>query len=158
MLRHYPKLIAALAVFAVSACSVTENVMSPPGKPEFLNSPEAAARNWPFSQAVRAGDLLFLAGQLGTGPDGKLVGGGIVPETKQMMENIKAVLERNGASFANVVKCTVFLADMAEWGTFNGVYTQYFSKPYPARSAFGVNGLALSARVELECIAYSPKS
>ena len=152
------KLIVALAALAASACSVTENVMSPPSKPEFLNPPEFAALNRPFSQAVRAGDLLFLAGQLGTGADGKLVAGGIVPETKQMMENIKEVLERNGASFADVVKCTVFLADMKEWSTFNGVYVQYFTKPaYPARSAFGVGALALDARVELECIAYSPK-
>lgn len=128
----------------------------PDRRAEFLNSPEAAARNWPFSQAVRAGDFLFLAGQLGTDGSGKLVGGGIVPEARQTLENVKAVLEQNGASLADVVKCTVFLADMAEWSTFNGVYTQFFAKPYPARSAFGASGLALNARVELECVAYVP--
>ncbi len=150
------KSIAILSI-AASGCTVTESVMSPPSKPEFYSAPEVAAKNWPFSQAVRAGDFLFLAGQLGTGADGRLVSGGIVPETRQMMENIKAVLTANGASFADVVKCTVFLADMAEWQTFNGVYTTYFQKPYPARSAFGTGGLALNARVELECVAYKPR-
>jgi len=150
-------LLASLA--AQSGCTVTEQAMSPgTSRPEFLNSPEAAARNWPFSQAVRAGDFLFLAGQLGSDANGKLVAGGIVPEARQTLENVKAVLERNGASLADVVKCTVFLADMSEWSTFNGVYTQFFQKPYPARSAFGANGLALNARVELECIAFVPQA
>jgi len=151
-------ILAFASLVTLTACTVTETTMSQaPGKPEFLNPPEFAAQNRPFSQAVRAGDFLILSGQLGTGADGKLVAGGIVPETKQMMDNIKAVLEKNGASFADVVKCTVFLADMAEWPTFNGVYTTYFTKPFPARSAIGSNGLALQARVELECMAYQPK-
>lgn len=145
----------ATIVLLVTACTVNEARMSP-SKPEFLNPPEAAALNWPFSQAVRAGDFLFIAGQLGTEASGKLVSGGIVPEARQTLENVKAVLERNGAGMSDVVKCTVFLADMAEWSTFNGVYTQFFAKPYPARSAFGASGLALNARVELECIAYTP--
>jgi 2-iminobutanoate/2-iminopropanoate deaminase len=148
-------LAAIVALISLNACFVKEERMSP-SKPEFLNSPEVAALNRPFSQAVRAGDFLFLAGQLGTDTSGKLVGGGIVPEARQMLENVKKVLEQNGASLNDVVKCTVFLADMAEWSTFNGVYTQFFAKPYPARSAFGANGLALNARVELECVAYTP--
>ncbi len=153
-------LLIVLFVAAASGCTVTESVMSPPSpnKPEFYSSPEAAAKNWPFSQAVRAGDYLFLAGQLGTGADGRLVSGGIVPESRQMMENIKAVLDANGAALGDVVKCTVFLADMAEWPTFNGVYTSFFQKPYPARSALGAGGLALGARVEVECIAYLPRA
>lgn len=150
------RLLPAVAVLIfLTGCTITEQSMSP-SKPEFLNSPEATARNWPFSQAVRAGDFLFLAGQLGTDASGKLAGGGIVAEARQTLENVKAVLEQNGASLADVVKCTVFLADMAEWSTFNGVYTQFFAKPYPARSAFGASGLALNARVELECVAYVP--
>ena len=150
-----PLSLATILLF-LTACTVNEARMSP-SKPEFLNSPEVAALNRPFSQAVRAGDFLFLAGQLGTDASGKLVSGGIVPEARQTLENVKAVLEQNGASLGDVVKCTVFLADMAEWSTFNGVYTQFFAKPYPARSAFGANGLALNARVELECIAYKPR-
>lgn len=153
VIRSLP--IAAIFLF-ISACTVPEAHMSP-SKPEFLNPPEFAARNWPFSQTVRAGDFLFLAGQVGTDASGKLVSGGIVPESRQTLKNVKAVLEQNGASMSDVVKCTVFLADMAEWGTFNGMYTQFFAKPYPARSAFGASGLALNARVELECIAYKPR-
>lgn len=146
------------AVLLIVGCTAATEQRVTRDKPEFLNSPEAAARNRPFSEAVRAGDFLFLAGQLGTDPaSGKLVAGGIVPESRQTLENVKAVLEQNAASLADVVKCTVFLAEMAEWSTFNGVYTQFFSKPYPARSAFGANGLALNARVELECVAFVPQ-
>jgi 2-iminobutanoate/2-iminopropanoate deaminase len=127
-------------------------------KPQFLVSPEDAQRDLPFSEAVRAGDFLFLAGQIGDDPaTGKLVPGGITPEARQTLTHIRAALERNGASLADVVKCTVFLADMAEWSTFNTVYREFFKKPFPARSAFGANGLARNARVELECIAYVPR-
>jgi len=127
-------------------------------KPEFLNSPEADKRNYPFSEAVRAGDLLFVAGQVGDDPaTGRVVPGGIEPEARQALKHIKEVLERSGSSLKDVVKCTVFLADIAEWGAFNKVYREYFSKPFPARSALGASGLALNARVEVECIAYAPR-
>jgi reactive intermediate/imine deaminase len=125
--------------------------------PEFLNTPQALERGLPFSEAVRVGDLLFLAGQIGDDrASGRPVPGGIQPEARQALEHIKAVLERNGSSLEDVVKCTVFLADIAEWGAFNDVYKQFFHQPYPARSALGANGLALGARVEVECIAYAP--
>ena len=110
----------------------------------------------PFSPAVRVGKLLFLAGQMGTSPSagGGLVPGGIQAETKQVMENIKDVLAKVGSSMDKVVKCTVFLADMKEWEAMNEVYKTYFSNGrFPARSAFGANGLALGGRVEIECIA-----
>jgi 2-iminobutanoate/2-iminopropanoate deaminase len=109
----------------------------------------------PFSPAVRVGDLLFLSGQIGTTADaaGGLVPGGIEAETRQTMENIKDVLTRVGSSMDRVVKCTVFMADMAEWPRMNEVYATYFPRHKPARSAFGTNGLALGARVEIECIA-----
>ena len=68
------------------------------------------------------------------------------------------MLERNGSSLADVVKCTVFLADIAEWGAFNDIYKQYFRQPYPARSALGASGLALGGRAEVECIAYAPRA
>ena len=88
--------------------------------------------------------------------DGKLVPGGIKAEAEQLMLNIEAALARRGLATKHVVKCTVFLADMAEWGAFNEVYKKHFSKPYPARSALGANGLWANARVEMECIAGFP--
>jgi len=107
----------------------------------------------PYSESARVGNLLFLAGQVGEYADGKLVTGGIKAEAKQIMLNIKAALARRGLAMEDVVKCTVFLADIAEWSAFNEVYKKHFSQPYPARSAFGASGLILNARVEMECIA-----
>jgi 2-iminobutanoate/2-iminopropanoate deaminase len=111
----------------------------------------------PFSDSARVGDLLFLAGQIGEDKDGNLVPGGIKGEAEQMMLNIKAALGRRGLAMEHVVKCTVFLADIAEWGAFNEVYKKHFSRPYPARSALGASGLAANARVEMECIAGYPE-
>jgi 2-iminobutanoate/2-iminopropanoate deaminase len=109
-------------------------------------------RPLPFSDAVRVGHMLYLSGQIGTDATFALVPGGIRAASKQTMENVKRVLERHGSSMARVVKCTVMLADMSEWGAFNEVYAGYFRKDrLPARSALGVNGLALGARVEVEC-------
>ena len=108
----------------------------------------------PFSDAVQVGNLLFLAGKLGNiAGSRELAEGGIQGQTRQTMEHIKAAVERYGASMDDVVKCTVFLADMAEWGAMNEVYVTFFPNNKPARSAVGVNGLALGARVEIECIA-----
>ncbi len=108
---------------------------------------------FPFSEAVRVGHLLFLSGQIGTRADEGLVAGGIQPETRQTMTNIKETLEKYGSSLDEVVKCTVFLADIAEWPAMNEVYTTFFTKNKPARSAVAGSGLALNARVEIECIA-----
>jgi 2-iminobutanoate/2-iminopropanoate deaminase len=107
----------------------------------------------PFSPAVRVGNMLYLAGQIGTKADagGALVPGGIQAETRQTMENIEDVLQKTGSSMDRVVKCTVMMADMREWDAMNEVYTTYFPTNKPARSAFGANGLALGARVEIEC-------
>jgi 2-iminobutanoate/2-iminopropanoate deaminase len=107
----------------------------------------------PFAEAVRVGNMLYLSGQLGTDSSGKLVTGGVEAETRQTLDNIKAALERNGSSLDNVVKCTAMLADMKEWPAMNAVYATYFTKHFPARSAFGTTGLALGARMELECMA-----
>jgi 2-iminobutanoate/2-iminopropanoate deaminase len=85
-----------------------------------------------------------------------VVPGGLVPESRQALTNIRAVLEANGLSLQDVVKCTVMLADIGEWGQFNEVYKEFFSAPFPTRSAFGTSGLALGARVELECMAVFP--
>ena len=110
----------------------------------------------PFSPAVRVGNLIYLAGQIGTDASaaGGVVPGGIEAETRQTLENVKRTLEAVGSSMDRVVKCTVFMADMKEWDAMNGIYRTYFKAPnYPARSALGVNGLALNAKVEIECIA-----
>ncbi|HET6779519.1 MAG TPA: RidA family protein [Gemmatimonadales bacterium] len=113
-----------------------------PGQPEL-----------PFSEAVRVGNMLYLSGQLGTDSTGRLVPGGIRAETKQALTNIEAALERQGFTLDQVVKCTVMLADVGEWAAMNEVYLTFFRSHRPARSAFGANGLALGARLELECMA-----
>ncbi|MDH3735045.1 MAG: Rid family detoxifying hydrolase [Gemmatimonadota bacterium] len=107
----------------------------------------------PFSEAVRVGNMLYLSGQIGTQPDGTLIGGGIQAETRQTMDNIQATLEKYGSSIDEVVKCTVFLADISEWPAMNEVYIGYFTKHKPARSAVAGSGLALDSRVEIECMA-----
>ena len=122
--------------------------------PEFFPLPGREAGELPFSEAVRAGDLLFLSGMIGLKPGTlELVEGGIGPETRATMEAIRDAVQRHGSSMDRVVKCTVFLADMAEWPAMNQVYLEFFGENRPARSALGANGLALDARVEIECIA-----
>ncbi len=152
MTRLTPFLCAVLAIFLV-ACSpgIQETQIA-----RFDEGP-FAGMGFPYSESARAGDLLFLAGQIGEDAEGKLVPGGIQAETEQMMLNIEAALARRGLAMEHVVKCTVFLADIAEWCAFNEVYKKHFSQPYPARSALGANGLAVNARVEMECIAGYPE-
>ena len=124
--------------------------------PEFFDEGPMAGKGYPFSESVRVGDILFISGQVGVDENNELVEGGIVGETRQIMSNIGGALERRGLGFSDVVKCTVFLADVGEWGKFNTIYTSYFEPPYPTRSALGANGLALGARLEVECIAAYP--
>lgn len=109
----------------------------------------------PFTPAVQVGDVLYLAGQIGTAANtqGGVVPGGIQAETRQTMLNIKDVLDKSGSSMEHVFKCTVFMADMKEWDAMNEVYTTFFPNHKPARSALGATGLALNARVEIECLA-----
>lgn len=151
--------VLILAAVTTSACRV--NVVRKPAVAPipaetvaFLHPFGAPAR--PFSPAVRVGNVIYLAGQIGTDPSaaGGVVPGGIEAETRQTMNNIKRTLEAVGSSMDRVVKCTVFMADMKEWDAMNVIYRTYFTAPnYPARSALGVNGLALNAKVEIECIA-----
>jgi reactive intermediate/imine deaminase len=127
-----------------------------PGRTDvhFLNSGRVLPTGLPFSEAVRHGDTVYLSGQIGVVPGTlQLVPGGIDAEARQTMDNVRATLEAHGLSMADLVKCTVMLADMAEWGRFNEIYRGYFVGRYPARSALGASGLALGARVEVECIA-----
>jgi 2-iminobutanoate/2-iminopropanoate deaminase len=142
--------LAALAVASVSTVAASQEVKYRPMAP-------LDGQSLPFSEAVQVGNTLYLSGQVGTPPGTlKLVPGGAMAEARQVMENIKAVLQRHGSSLDRVVKCTVFLADMKDWPAFNAVYREYFKKNLPARSALGANGLALGARVEVECIAVVP--
>lgn len=121
----------------------------------YLRTPEFEARGFPFSEAVRVGHMLYLSGQVGeveSAPgETMLVEGGIQAETRQTMENIKEVLERYGSSMDRVVKCLVMIDDMSEWPAMNEVYGSYFPDHKPARSAIGADGLALGAKVEIEC-------
>jgi reactive intermediate/imine deaminase len=120
-------------------------------QPQFLQVDPQSTN--PFSPVVRVGNMLYLAGTLGT-RDGKLVAGGIGAETRQAMQNIRETLEKAGSDLEHVVKCTVFLADFKEWAAMNDVYRTFFQRgKFPARSAFGATGLALDARTEIECIA-----
>ncbi len=120
----------------------------------FLNPGTVLPAGLPFSEAVRVGNTLYLSGMIGLKPGTlELVPGGIDAEARQTLDNIRLTLETHGASMDGVVKCTVMLADISEWGTFNEVYKTYFDGTYPARSALGANGLALGARIEVDCIA-----
>ena len=137
--------LATLALTTASAAAPPQYFAAPPSNPA------------PVSNAVRVGDLLYLSGQIGRAPDGKL------PDTfdgqaRQVMENVGGVLKEHGLGFGDVFKCTVFIVDIKNWPAFNAVYVPYFPPGrLPARSALGVTGLSAGAQVELECIAYAGK-
>jgi 2-iminobutanoate/2-iminopropanoate deaminase len=113
---------------------------------------DGGPRRLPLSTAYRAGDFIFVSGQVAFGLDGKLVAGGIEAETRQTLDNIASALDQAGASLADVVKVTVWLADLAEFPAFNAVYATYFPKAPPARSTVQA-GLMIGARIEIEAIA-----
>ncbi len=148
---NFKRTIGISALVALASCRP-----QPPPQPaptvEYLTSEATSAAGLPFSDAVRVGHMLYVSGQVGNVP-GTLerVPGGIGPETRQTLENIKRILERHGSSLNRVVKCTAMLADVGEWAEMNAVYVTFFPEHLPARSAFGASGLALDARLELEC-------
>lgn len=144
------------ALLPALAAVLTTTATARAAEVTFFDDGPLAGQGYPFSESVRVGDLLFLAGQVGEDGNGQLAPGGIEAEAEQTLKNIGGALERRGLGFEHVVKCTVFLADIDEWGRFNEVYKRFFEAPYPARSALGANGLALGARVEVECIAAYP--
>jgi len=133
-----------LVLVVVAACATSQP------RVEFLARPGSPG---PFSEAVRVGDIVFLSGMIGSDSTGRLAPGGIGPETRQALENVKAALARNGLTMDRVVKCTAMLADIADWPAMNTVYASYFPVNKPARSAFAAGGLVFNARIELECIA-----
>lgn len=120
------------------------------------HAPPGSDGKAPYSEAVVYDDFIFLAGQLGIVPGTRqLAEGGIGPETRQALLNTQAALERAGGSMESVLKCTVFLADIADWAAMNKVYVEFFPNK-PARSAVGNIGLGLNAKIEIECIAAAP--
>jgi len=124
------------------------------GEPEVEHFSSNPDMQLPFSDAVRVGNMLYLSGKIGNIPGTRdLAEGGIAGQTRQALENIKASLEKYGSSMDEVVKCTVFLVDIDEWGAMNEVYMTFFPVNPPARSALGASGLALNSRVEIECLA-----
>jgi reactive intermediate/imine deaminase len=143
-----------LMVLACAALLAAPAFGADPAADDVEHFPVDPGMALPFSDAVRVGNMLYLSGKIGNLPGtAQLAGGGIQGETRQTMENIKASLEKHGSSLDEVVKCTVFLADIAEWDAMNEVYVTFFPENPPARSALGASGLALGARVEIECLA-----
>jgi 2-iminobutanoate/2-iminopropanoate deaminase len=120
-----------------------------------IGEPMLNGQRLPFSTAVRAGDTVYLSGAIGFGPDGKIPSG-IEAQAKAAMDSLGAGLKQAGLGWGDVVKCTVMLDDMKDWPAFNQVYVTYFPDgKFPARSAFGADGLALGALLEVECVAYA---
>lgn len=124
----------------------TDNVIHLEGETEGL----------PFSHAIKANGMIYLSGQIGNIPGTLNLRDGVAAQTRQTMENIETVLEAAGASLYDVVKCTVFLENMDDYPAMNEVYAEFWEGPPPARSAFGAEGLALGALLEIECIARDP--
>ena len=148
--------LPSAAVIALLAMGLPNLASAQQGDPtvEYLTSEQTTSLNLPFAEAVRVRDMLYLSGMIAVVPGTlDLVPGGIEAQTRQTLENIEAILKRYGSSLDRVVKCTVMMADIAEWPRMNAVYVTFFGKRLPARSAMGVSGLALGARVEIECMA-----
>jgi reactive intermediate/imine deaminase len=157
-------LLALTAVVTLAGCTLEERTDREAPTPESTRRqvirPEGVASLPVFSLAIRSGDFIFLSGQLGAAPNSdppRVVEGGIEAETRQTFENIVAVLDAAGATLEDIIKCTVFLADIDDYAAFNAVYIEYFPSDPPARAALAASGLALGALVELDCIAAVPE-
>jgi 2-iminobutanoate/2-iminopropanoate deaminase len=139
-----------VSVVMLSACQPSSDSRA---EVEHLYMPGVRELGRPFSSAVRVDNILYLSGMIGVDPaTGRPAAGGIQAETRLAMDAIKKTVEHFGSSMDRIAKCTAFIADMSEWSAMNEIYVTYFDTP-PARSALGVNGLALNARMEIECIA-----
>jgi 2-iminobutanoate/2-iminopropanoate deaminase len=137
----------------IAAAALAQAADRPPV--ERIGEPSFNGQRLPFSSAVRVGDMIYLSGQIGNKPDGTLPTG-IEAQSRQVMDNIGAVLKSAGLGFGDVVKCTVMIDDIKQWAEFNKVYLTYFADgKFPARSAFGADGLAMGALIEVECWAHA---
>ena len=155
--KSYRAAISSLVSSALLAGVLSSGVATSTLADEAVyHGPPGRADTAPFSEAVVYDDLIFLSGNLGIVPETrKLAEGGVGPETRQALTNMQAALERAGGSMDSVLKCTVFLADIADWSAMNTEYVTFFANK-PARSAVGSIGLAIGAKVEIECIAAAP--
>lgn len=124
-------------------------------KKEVITTKKAPAPLGPYSEAVKVGDFVFVSGQKGLNLSGSMVPGGIEAETRQALENIKAILETAGSSLSEVVMTTVFITDMSEFAKMNGVYGQYFTEAPPARSTVEVSKIPGGGKVEISAIVVS---
>ena len=140
------KILILLTLFLINP-SVAKDI-------EHYSSAEALKKDYPFSQAVRVENILYISGIVAQGTDGKIIKGGIIEESHFVLKSMGEILAHFDLGYEDVFKCLVMIDDIGEWPDFNSVYIQYFEKPYPARSAFGADGLALEASLELECLAY----
>ena len=148
--RNAKTSICICAVLIVGACQPDPG---PSVDVSYLSGPVVEGLDLPFPAGVRVNETLYLSGIIGNIPGTmNLAAGGVSGETRQLMENMQATLRAANLTMDDIVKCTVFMADMSEWAEMNAVYARYFTNP-PARSALGANGLALGARLEIECIA-----
>ena len=121
---------------------------------KMISTPKAPAAIGPYSQAIQVGNLIYTSGQIPIDPaTGQLVEGGVKEQTRQSLSNIQAILQEAGLTMTSVVKTTVFMADMADFAEMNSVYAEFFTEPYPARSAVAVKTLPKNALVEIEVVA-----
>ena len=153
-MKSFNLLIISFIFIGLTACQTTVNPESKPTpKPNFIKSQYEARHNAPFSDAVEYNGLLFLTGQIGKDHKaGKMVVGGIQAETRQVLTNIKDVLEANGSDMNHVLKCTVILSDIEDFSAMNEVYRTFFEDNKPARTTFAAN-LVAGAKIEIEVVA-----
>ena len=148
--------IAGRALAWLSAVALAGCATAPPPAESQVEYFRQTGSRLPFSPAVRVGDVVYLSGQIGATPDGRIPEG-IEAQARAAMDNLAASAKLAGVTMADVFKCLVMLQDMSQWGAFNQVYVTYFDpERLPARSAFGASGLALGATLEVECMAVAP--
>ena len=137
---------------------VASNSQSSQNEIQYVNSDETKEKGYPFSDATVVNGVIYLSGAIGTLPDGSVISGGIAAETRQTMMNIKNRLEKMGGSMDDIFKCTCMLADIKDWPLMSQEYKKFFNPDkLPARSAFAGSGLALGAKLEIECMAIKRK-
>ena len=142
------KIIKSISIFFLAIYTYGQNEV------KYTNSKENIDSGYPFSEAVIVDNIVYLSGKVGRLPSGELVKGGIEAETLQTLKNIESVLQKINLTKENIFKCTCMLVDIKDWPKMSKVYKSFFNrKNLPARSAFAGSGLALNAKVEIECLA-----
>ena len=156
------KCLIIVFIFLINSCSsskdgnkeIISNSITNQSTIKFINSQENIDSGYPFSEATVVNGIIYLSGEIGTLPDGSLIAGGIVQETRQTLTNIKKKLEKIGGSMDDIFKCTCMLSDIKDWPLMSQEYKKFFNpNKLPARSAFAGSGLALGAKLEIECMA-----